>query len=443
MTIGQMPTASDSLCSVDLEAVYTAYVTGEARTPSLMLAILPSHVLPPSSEAICASLSASTLDVVSATPSAKSPANPLEVEAVVGVPARPDRTVAVRIGIGPSLDDLGDEIVANGVDDATTYACTKLSVWSVAVEASFGADQPLADLHAQLAICAAVAPQALAFLDLDAQRLWSARRGLAVAAVPVAVPASELFSVQSLESRKGLRWLHTHGLHRCGTLELEALDVPAADSPQVEMLLWAAAMRFAEQGTPPPYTPFPIGPDLHLAWLPWQDALDQIPVRGHGRLDQRDDLHRRPSAVLVAAAPDIGDSGFAALRVHAPAVRTGVPLYVAYGELERRAAAAAHTIGRFRELVGIHGDDRGWAFSAEVGLPGPDGELAEIVVVDVDSIRDDTVTGTLRAAALVTSDPATMRAGEQTVQPADRVVGWTATGPDDVRITQDDALYSG
>lgn len=428
---------------MDLEAVYTAYVTGEARTPSLMLAILPSHVLPPSSDEICEALSASTLDVVSATPSVKSPDNPLDVEAVVAVPAQPDRTIAARIGFGPSLDDLGDEVVANGVDDATLYACTNLSVWSIAVETTFGASQPLADLHAQLVICTALAPQATAFLDLDSQRLWPASRAHAVAEVPVPAPASELFSVQSLEGRKGLRWLHTHGLHRCGTLELEALDVPAADASQIEMLLWAGAMRFVEQGTPPPYTPFAIGPNLYLAWLPWQDALDQIPVKGNGQFQQRDDLHRRPSAVLVAASdPDVGDGGFASLRVHAPAVRAGVPLYVAYGELERRAAVAANTLGRLRELVRIHGGDHGWAFSADVGLPGPDGELAEIVVIDVSAIQEDTITGTLRAAPLTAGGTATVAAGETTAQPTDRVMGWTAAGPG-LHMTQDDALYSG
>lgn len=80
---------------MDLEAVYTAYVTGQAQNPSLMLAILPSHVLPPSAESMCAALAISDLDVVSATPREKSPENPLDVEAVVAVPAgRPGATIA-------------------------------------------------------------------------------------------------------------------------------------------------------------------------------------------------------------------------------------------------------------------------------------------------------------------------------------------------------------
>lgn len=433
--------------AVDLEAVYTAYVSGDARTPSLVLAILPSHVLPPSSESICAALAGSDLDVVSATPREKSPENPLDVEAVVAVPAAdPGVTIAARIGVGPSLDDLGDEVVATGVDDATRYACTRMSVWSVAVEAGFGDADPLAALQAQLAIAAAVAPDALAYLDLDAQRLWSAPRATAAARVPIAVPAAELFTVQSVEHRKGLRWLHTHGLHRCGTLELEALDVPRADADAVEMLLWATAMRFAEQGTPPPYTAFPLGPGLDLAWLPWQDALDQISVRGYGRRNERDELHRRPAAVLVAAfQAREGSPEFAGLRVHAGAVRAGIPLYVSFGELERRAAAAAYTLANLRDLVVLHGDDAAWSFAAEIGLPGPDGELAEIVVVDVETVDADTVEGTLRTAplaALLDGDDAAA-AGTRTAQPAERIVGWTATGPGDARVTQDDALYSG
>ncbi|MBX7160165.1 MAG: hypothetical protein K1X95_07725 [Acidimicrobiia bacterium] len=431
---------------MDLEAVYTAYVTGQAQNPSLMLAILPSHVLPPSAESMCAALAISDLDVVSATPREKSPENPLDVEAVVAVPAgRPGATIAARLGIGPSLDDLGDEVVASGVDEATRYACTRMSVWSVAVEVSFGDCEPLAALHTQLAIAAAVAPEALAFLDLDAQRLWPATRALTAARAPVAVPATELFTVQSLEHRKGMHWLHTHGLHRCGTLEVEALDVPAADASAIEMLMWATAMRFAEQGTPAPYSPFALGPGLDLAWLPWQDALDQMAVRGHGRLSERDELHRRPAAVLVAAA--IGRSGapeFAALRVHAGAVRAGVPLYVSFGELERRAAAAAYTLARFRELVTMHTGDVTWSFAAEIGLPDAEGDLAEIVVVDVESIDDVAVAGTLRAAPLaapVDTEDAPV-AGSRTSQPVERIVGWTATDPSGQRITQDDALYA-
>lgn len=426
---------------MDLEAVYTAYVTGGAHSPSLMVAILPSHVLPPSSEAICGALAGSRLDVVSAASRQKSPENPLEVEAVVGMPAGPPgATITARIGVGPSLDDLGDEVVTAGTDEATLYACTRLSVWSIAVEADFDGHDPLEALHAQLGICAAIAPEALAFLDLDAQRLWPAARGAAAAAVPIAVPAAEIFSIQSVAHRKGPIWLHTHGLHRCGALEVEVLDVPPADAAAVEMLLWASAMRFVEQGTPPPYEPFAIGPRLDLAWLPWQDAIDQIAVRGHGRHGERDDLHRRPSAVLVAAASGPrGGPEFAALRVHAPAVRAGVPLYVSYGEMRRRASAAQASFGALCDLVALHGGAEGWSFNAEIGLPDDEGDPAEIVMIAVDTVDDNEVAGTLRAAPLAVS--LDTDAGGRLVQPSERIVGWTATGPGGYRVTQDDALY--
>lgn len=426
--------------AVDLEAVYTAYVTGQAQTPSLMLAILASHVLPPSREAIHAALADSPLDVASVRTRERSAEQPLDVEATVALPAGPlGATVTARIGIGPSLHDLGDEVVTTGVDEATLYACTELSVWSVAVELGFDGHDPLSALHAQLAICAAVTPDALAFLDLDAQRLWPAARARAAARVPISVPATEIFSIQAVQHRRGPLWLHTHGLHRCGALELEALDVAPADADAVETLLWASAMRFAEQGTPPPYTPFALGPGLDLAWLPWQDAVEQITVRGHGRPPERDELHRRPSGVLVAAAKGRNGTEFAALRVHAAAVRAGVPLYVSFAEVQRRAAAAAHTIGALRDLVALHGTEDDWGFSAEVGLPGDDGELAEIVMIDLGAVTDAEVAGTLRTAPLVGSMDAV--AGSSVVQPAERVVGWTATGPAGLRITQDDALY--
>jgi len=427
------------MCSVDLEDLYTSYVTGEAENPSLVVGVLPSHVVPPTSEGLCELLSASDLDVVSVTPHEKSPENPLDVEAVVGIPSDPAHTVAVRVGIGPSLDDFGDEVVATGVSEAERYAATRMTVWSVAVETTFRRGSPLADLQAQLAVLAAVAPAASVVLDLDAQRLWPGARARAAGRIPVAVPASELFTIQSVEHRRGLRWLHTHGLHRCGALEIEALDIAADTADATEMLLWAAAMRFAEQGTPPPYHRFEIGPDVHLAWLPWQDALEQVAVRGHGRLDERDELHRRPSAVLVAAVTETdGSTGFAPLGIHAPAVRAGVPLYVSFTELERRALAAAGTIAELAGLVAAHRSDPRWTFLAEVGIPGPDGEVREVVVVDVTAVGTDLVTGIMRAAPLATEG---LSQGDSTTQPADRLVGWRALGPTGT-ITQDDALYA-
>ncbi|RMH14519.1 MAG: DUF2314 domain-containing protein, partial [Gemmatimonadetes bacterium] len=183
--------------------------------------------------------------------------------------------------------------------------------------------------------------------------------------------SSQLFSVHVVSGQDDdACWLHTHGLVRCGSVELEVFDVPRDKVGVMGQLLNAVAALFIEEGPPPPDTPFVPGQGMELIWLPWPAAVKTLRPRCGGGLDDRDEVHGLATGVL--AVPQKKKWGLFGSRWGSPnlylPLLDGEPLlYVSTEETLRRASLAEERLPRFRQLFARFGANEEWVFLVKLG----------------------------------------------------------------------------
>lgn len=421
-----------------LEDPYRRLLDGDAILPSWLLALLPEDAEPPSVTEVLARLEASDFDVVDHSMLAE-PEMP-QAHWEISLSLRlDDETVAEGIGIWAEP--------AEGLEEAhldwqgmtpEDIALAKSSRWCLGVSEHF-ADRPLEDFHRQVQLLATVAPDAVAFLDLVACFPRPGRWMREVAEQSVAPSPENLYCIHAVaeesESEEavvsGGVWLHTHGLLRCGMIELEMLDVPPSDVVEMGTILNTAAALFLDHGIPEPGEPFEVGAGVELIWLPWRRALRHVSRRALGTRPDRDDLHARPSGILFA--PPRRRAWWPFSRPRNPRCYTrwvgeNPALYVSALETDRRCRLAQATLGRFASLFDRFGDDEEWGFLVKLGYPVDDSGAGERehLWFEVHHLDDREIEATLL------NEPhhvAAFHRGDRGAHPVDRLTEWTVFSP--------------
>ncbi len=250
------------------------------------------------------------------------------------------------------------------------------SRWSLGVTVTFG-EAPLDDYHLQLRALAAIAPSAVAAFDLSAFRVhhfeW-VKDSAASAAPP---SSSSLFVIHYVSQGEDPGWMHTHGLARCGALELEVFDVPRAASENVSELVKVVASLFLDHGLCPPEEPVEVGQGIELAWLPWAHALSTAAPRFGGGRDDRDSIHGVPSAVLFAPKKKwlgLFGSGLQSLAAHAKAMRGDTVLYISDSQTRRAEILSRERVPMLVALFKRLGANASFKFYVKLGYATDGGE---------------------------------------------------------------------
>jgi len=246
-----------------------------------------------------------------------------------------------------------------------------------------------------LRLLAALAPDAVAMLDDSAFHARSGDwlRDAAAASVPPA-PTS-FFSVHSVfgDSRKGAEaWLHTHGLHRMGSIELDIVGIQGREAPALAGLINYVARFFIDHGVPPGNTPFHAGNDLPLVWLPWYAALRHVDAKLGGPAD-RDAEHSRARGILLAPGESSGT--LETPRRYVPLIEADPVFYMSSAETERMQRLARERLPSFLALQARFAKSRKWEFRVKLGVPTGDGAGAEHLWFEVHKTTADTVDATL------------------------------------------------
>ena len=166
----------------------------------------------------------------------------------------------------------------------------------------------LASYLFQLKLMNSIVPQAILGIDFSAMTVFSINwlRMIVDANIP---PAPRyLYSIHAVYDEKEGRksyWLHTHGLLRCGSIELEVVDLHDG-AQQIFDLLTYTANLFIEKSYNEKEK-FQVGYDgmgLYMSWIKWEDAVQDYAPSALGGLDERsegeENAHARPSGVLYA-----------------------------------------------------------------------------------------------------------------------------------------------
>ncbi|TNE92117.1 MAG: DUF4026 domain-containing protein [Deltaproteobacteria bacterium] len=281
------------------------------------------------------------------------------------------------------------------------------------------ADDVLFYFHLQIRLLDRLAPDAVAVLDWSA---YQARPGLWLReAASTAVPPhpQDLWTIHAVHDEKSdLVWLHTHGLHRCGLWELDALPVPRQDVGLIGQLMNSAAKLWLDHGMPSEDTPFLAGMHMELLWVPVDRALDIGGPMSLGGAADRDAIHREHRATLFVS------DAYGRLDALLPVLHDHPVLYVSDTETERATALAVERLPRLRRILDLGGG----VFQCVIKLafPTDHSEGREHIWFNVHGFHDEEVDATCLNRP---HDVSGLHEGSRDHYPLDMLSDWALVSP--------------
>lgn len=263
------------------------------------------------------------------------------------------------------------------------------------------------DYLVQLKLLNTLVPDAAIGIDSSSLRVFSPYWLKETAEASIPPSPNYLYVVHSVyDSEKGDKteyWLHTHGLHRCGSVEFEML---VSNYPQEMHSLLTNTAHLALDKSFKENEAFQAGYDgmgINLAWMRWEEALQSFPPNILGGIDDRMDkvnmadfdiemdknieidddinffpnVHAEPSGILFASE----DGELTSPEIYGPSLKDNPVFFVSNAETRRMTALARHKFDRFTELFNLHGPkkksfftkliskkEEEWSFLTKIGL---------------------------------------------------------------------------
>jgi len=386
--------------------VYEMFLGSAAElAPSIVIALLPADAPEPDVSGVQALLRESGLAVdgfeIDSAPRQQGAV--WRQTAVIGFPDRDD-PMRVDIWLEKAPEDHPPTELEIGLTD-DERAEIDGAKWVIGTETQFG-ERALWDYHRQLQIIAAAAPEATIVVDPASTAVHSAAWVRDVASSSVPPSPLVMFRMHAVGPDEGGNgWLHTHGLLRCGTVELEMVDIPPVGSESLGDLMNAVAMAFLDLGTPPPGETFAVGQGLELVWLPWEDAIRHVPKGMWSADEDREQGHNLPSGILLRPKSGLFIKRYGNPAKYARSLQDNPVLQISTTETDRMAALAKE---RFERFARVHkrfgGDTDDWVFLVKLGLPidnpamlddGDDEPMREHLWFRIHSITGNQVDATL------------------------------------------------
>lgn len=273
---------------------YARYLEHHIADQCTLIAFLSGDSELPSSEEVLRRLAASGLPLT--TPIIRERVGMLEIAFQM---ARPNgRQVSIFLKDAPpfELTPLVRETLHIDAESAQLAE----SRWAVEVDMTYG-DMPIQDHDDHLRITAAAATELVALWDPAQHRMRSHAWVQATVGQRGPKGLGSLFVIHSVRDDRDQVWVHTHGLNRCGSIELEVIGVPVTLVDSAARLVNKLAPHFITR-PPPAGRPFRVSPSLVLTWMPWEEVIDTLQPESGGGREDRDDEHDRPAGVLFAAS---------------------------------------------------------------------------------------------------------------------------------------------
>lgn len=400
------------------------------RPASVVLAVRPPRAQPSSITEVRSLLEGAGIEIDSFEVSTEPLAKAARYEALVTARLVDASARRFRIWLEPAPVDfieniLGMELPWRGLldEDRENVAA---ATWAMGVSTVFE-DRPLWDFHAQLKVLQAVAPDTVFVLDAES---FSPRPGpwLNEVASSLAPPSPEsLFTIHAVgDGEDEPAWLHTHGLERCGSIELEMLDVPGDFAGMAGQLLNVAGALFIERGVPEPDEPFEVGQGLELCWLPWEEALSKIRNGVPGHHDDRDDdVHVGARGVLLVPRKGLlGRRTYKSVAEYRAIMEDNPLLYLSNMATARAALLAKERLPRFRALWQGHQEEE-WVFLVKLGYQvdhAEDEHDREHLWFQVHEVGDDEVEATCLNAPYAVSS---LAEGQRARHPFTKLSDWS------------------
>ena len=179
-------------------------------------------------------------------------------------------------------------------------------------------DKILDSYHLQLKIITTIFPETLAVLDASSEKILSGT-WVNLAAKCNTPPAPRyIFTAQAVYSSDEDVWLHTHGLNRCGLMELEVLGSTKETYSNHYAIIEAAAARLIEEpdSFEDPNAMYVArlcnNQPVIVTWVPWQEIvknLDEGKLGGANDRTEESGHNGYTGSLAVFVTPEDMDNG--------------------------------------------------------------------------------------------------------------------------------------
>ena len=316
-------------------------------------------------------------------------------------------------------------------------------------EHAFGVEMLFADnnmdsYHLQIKLLELLVPDMAALFDDNAYRAHSGRWAKMTAGSKVAPSPDYMFTIHAVNDSEGVTdsvWLHTHGLTRCGTIELEILGADVNNWQTLGNALNQIAHRlvgdnrFIDEMEPKLMGRADGGRDIVVTWQRSERSFRDFPKNTVGGPSDRDDEHSVNMGViyLYESEDDQIDGRITPIVRWADALSENAVFFKTTSETHRMKALAQERVGWLRRLyrelpekqiiikIGLKPD-------AEYGF---DDDQFEYIWFEAKTLDDDGFTATLTQDAFYVSG---MAAGVTRECRYDEIVDW--------RVYTDSETYS-
>ncbi len=312
----------------------------------------------------------------------------------------------------------------------------------LAVDLMFAGDG-MASYHFQLKLVDALLPGVLAVVDISSEKILSGR-WVGLAASSAVPPAPRyLYTVQAVSGKEGTVWLHTHGLNRCGSVELEILDSTVETySTHYSIIEMMASRLIEKEEQPGPWEPMflaRLSEDALLVTtlLPWEDATEFYDEGILGGKSDRVDGHNEDTCCIFTytSGEALEEKQVSPVMVFDGLLEENPVYMLSTRETERMKSLAMERLSYVKQLAGS--DD--CAILVKIGLTvdedgDSDGSEMEHIWFELLELSDLAVKGKLTQEPYYISD---LHEGDIGEYPADRITDWIIF-TEKRRITPDD-----
>jgi Uncharacterized protein conserved in bacteria (DUF2314). len=323
----------------------------------------------------------------------------------------------VNIGTGKVSDIHLDEYALGNMVEEDDINIAMSQPYFIEVSLFFSG-KPLDSFHFQLKLLNAIVPNASLVVDFASFRLLSGKWLKMTASSSIPPSPDYLYSLHAVyDEKNGVTeyWFHTHGLLRCGIIELEILNVKSGPQ-QMYDLINNVVKKFLTGPTKEneKFTTGYDGLNINLAWIKWEEAVTDFPdtILG-GSKDRGEDggVHKEPSGVLFA----VEDGNLISPEIYVTTLANNPIYYISNEETQRMSELAKErfhyyiTLYKKHTSVGRRGfldklfnrkvnDENKWQFLVKLGLEVDEAETPadkEHLWFEVQELNEKEIKGTL------------------------------------------------
>lgn len=264
----------------------------------------------------------------------------------------------------------------------------------------FGSDNQRS-FHLQIKLMCALVANAAGIADFSGERIFPGRWAKLTAASEVAPAASCLHCVQCIGDEDSDVWLHTHGLNRCGSIELEILNSSKDNINEHAAVINTLAANIitkeplADEFEPQFCVRTPDGGNIVTTWVNPNTALKKLPKITVGGASDRADGHNENTGIIFVypSQKDYEKRKLSEINIYNNLLKENPLLMISTEETNRMRALALERISYLRGLFGRRDCFEKFAALVKIGLEVDEqyreGDMKEHIWFEIKEMNED------------------------------------------------------